>query len=62
VTHAPVTLLPSPVPYALYEQALSVQNDINLLMHNVAHDYDFLKQCLGEYVFYFEVHLILACN
>ena len=48
VTHAPVTLFPSAVPTPLYRSSQSVQNDLNLLMHKIAHDYDFLKQCLDK--------------
>jgi len=48
VTHAPVTLLPSPVPKALYEYAQGIQNNINLLMHRIAVNRDFLWKCLEK--------------
>ena len=46
VVHAPFTLFPSPVPRWLYEQACTVQTDLNLLMHRVANDPQFLEDCL----------------
>lgn len=48
VTHAPVTLIPSPVPRALYQHAQDIQNNINLLMHRIALNRDFLWECLEK--------------
>lgn len=48
VTHAPFLLLPSPVPKQCYCDGVSVQTDFNLLMHKVAHDYEFLRDALQQ--------------
>lgn len=45
-TFLPFCLLPSPVPREALEQVKALQEDINLLMHRVAHDYEFLRDCL----------------
>ena len=50
VTYAPFMLFPSPVPRLVFEQAQAVQTDFNLMMHQVAHDYDFLRECLARCV------------
>ena len=50
VMHAPFMLFPTPIPRASYEQAKAVQTDFNLLMHKVAHDYDFMKESLKGFV------------
>ena len=47
--HAPFTLFPSPVPTKCFEAAIKAQTLFNLLMHRVAHDHEFLKQCLEKY-------------
>ena len=49
-TYAPFMLFPSPLPRLVFEQAQAVQKDFNLMMHRVAHDYDFLKDCLARFV------------
>ncbi|CAK5049800.1 unnamed protein product [Meloidogyne enterolobii] len=41
---APFSLLPSPFPRRLFDQALSVQKALNLLYFKVSWDYEFLKQ------------------
>lgn len=46
VTHVSLMLLPSPVPAASFKEACGVQVNFNTLVHKVAHDYDFLKDCL----------------
>ena len=43
---APVTAFPSPFPRTCFEIAKSVQKDVNLLMHKVAYDHDFLTTTL----------------
>jgi len=48
VTYAPFVLLPSPVPRQMFEKAQAVQTDFNVMMHRVAHDYVFLKECLAR--------------
>ena len=48
VTYAPFILLPSPVPKQCFSEAAQVQADFNLLMHKVAHDYEFLKEALQQ--------------
>ncbi|XP_078688420.1 glutathione synthetase-like isoform X2 [Branchiostoma floridae x Branchiostoma belcheri] len=50
VSFAPFTLLPSPVPRALFDQARAVQQDFNLLVHRVSHDREFLTRCLSSVV------------
>ena len=57
VTYAPFMLFPSPVPRLVFEQARAVQKDFNLMMHHVAHDYDFLRQCLARCV---STHFVLT--
>lgn len=50
VSYAPFNLFPSPLPKACFHEACQVQQDYNLLIHKVAHDYEFLKQCLAKTV------------
>ncbi|XP_049269160.1 glutathione synthetase isoform X2 [Rhipicephalus sanguineus] len=45
-TFVPFCLLPSPYPREAFQQVKSLQEDINLLIHRVAHDYSFLRDCL----------------
>ncbi|XP_064467423.1 glutathione synthetase-like [Ornithodoros turicata] len=42
----PFCLAPSPFPKSVFERLKSVQTEMNVLMHRVAHDYEFLKNCL----------------
>ena len=46
IVHAPFTLFPSPFPRPLFQQACEVQRDLNLLIHRVANDPEFLEDCL----------------
>ncbi|XP_053309196.1 glutathione synthetase [Spea bombifrons] len=48
VNFAPFTLLPSPVPKALFDQAKSVQEDFNLLVDRISQDPLFLEQTLSS--------------
>ncbi|OWK50847.1 Glutathione synthetase [Lonchura striata] len=48
VNYAPFTLLPSPVPRALFEQAYAVQQDFNLLVDAVSQNKEFLEQTLAS--------------
>ena len=48
VTYAPFLLLPSPVPKHCFQEAVAVQTDFNLLMHKVAHSYEFLRDALQQ--------------
>ena len=48
-SHAPFTLFPSPFSRAHFFQACGVHQSFNLLMHKVAHDYEFLKAALKRY-------------
>ncbi|CAJ0607091.1 unnamed protein product [Cylicocyclus nassatus] len=41
----PITLLPTPFPRKLFEQALRVQNLVATLYHDIAYDFDFLIEC-----------------
>ncbi|KAH7961478.1 hypothetical protein HPB52_009321 [Rhipicephalus sanguineus] len=49
-TFVPFCLLPSPYPREAFQQVKSLQEDINLLIHRVAHDYSFLRDCLQRQV------------
>ncbi|XP_033626779.1 glutathione synthetase-like [Asterias rubens] len=46
ITYVPHTLLPSPVPRELFEKVVRIQTHINLLMHKVAEDREFLTSSL----------------
>lgn len=48
VNFAPFTLLPSPVPRTLFEQAKSVQEDFNLLVDRLSQNPTFLEQTLNS--------------
>ncbi|XP_063816209.1 glutathione synthetase [Pseudophryne corroboree] len=48
VNFAPFTLLPSPVPRALFDQAKSVQEDFNLLVDRISQNPSFLEQTLSS--------------
>ncbi|KAM4610494.1 glutathione synthetase [Polymixia lowei] len=48
VTYAPFTLFPSPVPRAVFQQALAVQTHYNLLVDNISQDPDFLEEALAS--------------
>lgn len=49
VTFKPFTLLPSPVPKAIYLQALRVQTHFNSLMDKISRDAEFLEEALAGY-------------
>lgn len=42
----PITLFPTPFPKAKYEFAISIQQEINLILHKIAHDNQFLMESL----------------
>ncbi|KAI1285166.1 Glutathione synthetase [Halotydeus destructor] len=46
VEQAPVTIFPSPFPRKYFELAVSLQQDVNLLMHRISFDHAFLKASL----------------
>lgn len=46
VTYAPFTLFPSPVPKAVFRQALEVQTHYNTLVDRISQDSDFLREAL----------------
>ncbi|KAF7646405.1 hypothetical protein LDENG_00188240 [Lucifuga dentata] len=48
VTYAPFTLFPSPVPKALFLQALAVQTHYNTLVDKISQDAEFLEQALAS--------------
>ncbi|XP_040290879.1 glutathione synthetase isoform X1 [Bufo bufo] len=48
VNFAPFTLLPSPVPRHLFEQAKSVQEDFNLLVDRLSQNLSFLESALSS--------------
>lgn len=45
---APFILMPSPFPRKEFENACQIQTILNLLIHRVAQDYNFLKETLEE--------------
>jgi glutathione synthase len=50
VTYAPVTLFPTPVRGAVFEQALAVQPHYNLLVDRISQDPAFLEEALSRWV------------
>ncbi|XP_038578947.1 glutathione synthetase [Micropterus salmoides] len=48
VTYAPFTLFPTPVPKAVFLQALSVQTLYNTLVDKISQDPDFLQEALAS--------------
>lgn len=50
VNYAPFSLLPSPVPHHLYNQAKAVQKDFNQLVNAVSQDLVFLEQALSSVI------------
>lgn len=49
VSYAPITLFPTPVPTALFHQALAVQTHFNRLVDRVSQDPTFLEETLARY-------------
>ncbi|XP_076224494.1 glutathione synthetase isoform X2 [Nomia melanderi] len=47
---APFILIPSPFPRKEFENACQIQPKLNLLIHRVAQDYNFLKETLEEII------------
>jgi len=47
---APFALFPSPFPRKEFQNACDIQIILNMLIHRVAHDYDFLKETLQEII------------
>lgn len=48
VTYAPFTLFPTPVPKAVFLQALAVQTHYNTLVDKISQDPDFLQEALAS--------------
>ncbi|KAM9350570.1 glutathione synthetase-like [Symphorus nematophorus] len=48
VTYAPFTLFPTPVPKAVFLQALAVQTHYNTLVDKISQDHDFLQEALAS--------------
>uniref|UniRef100_A0A8C4F3P5 Glutathione synthetase n=1 Tax=Dicentrarchus labrax TaxID=13489 RepID=A0A8C4F3P5_DICLA len=48
VTYAPFTLFPTPVPKAVFLQALAVQTHYNTLVDKISQDTDFLEEALSS--------------
>lgn len=46
----PITLFPTPFPKEKYQLASDVQQEINLIMHRIAYDDDFLMQSLAPII------------
>lgn len=49
INFAPFLLLPSTFPRTEFERSVRIQPVLNELIHKVAHDYKFLKNCLEKY-------------
>lgn len=50
VTYAPFTLFPTPVPRAVFQQALDVQTHYNTLVDKISQNADFLEEALASTV------------
>lgn len=50
VAHAPITLLPSPIPKRLYQECLDIQPIISSLMLKIANDHAFIEETLVDIV------------
>lgn len=50
VTYAPFTLFPTPVPKAVFQQALDVQTYYNILVDKISQNADFLEEALASTV------------
>lgn len=50
VTYAPFTLFPTPVPKAIFQQALDVQTHYNTLVDKISQNADFLEEALASTV------------
>lgn len=50
VTYAPFTLFPTPVPKAVFQQALDVQTHYNILVDKISQNADFLAEALASTV------------
>lgn len=50
VTYAPFTLFPTPVPEAVFQQALDVQIHYNILVDKISQNADFLEEALARTV------------
>uniref|UniRef100_A0A3Q2XMS3 Uncharacterized protein n=1 Tax=Hippocampus comes TaxID=109280 RepID=A0A3Q2XMS3_HIPCM len=48
VTYAPITLFPTPVPKAIFLQAMEVQIHFNMLVDKISQDPDFLQAALAS--------------
>ncbi|XP_028266550.1 glutathione synthetase-like [Parambassis ranga] len=48
VTYAPFTLFPTPVPKAVFQQALAVQTHYNTLVDKISQDTEFLQEALAS--------------
>jgi len=49
LSHAPFTLLPSPIPARCFERAVALAEPFGLLVHRVASDHAFLRDTLRWY-------------
>lgn len=48
VTYAPFTLFPTPLPKAVFQQALAVQTHYNTLVDKISQDTEFLRDALAR--------------
>ncbi|EGG21840.1 glutathione synthase [Cavenderia fasciculata] len=48
VTHIPLSILPSEFPKRLYEQAVSLSKDYNLLVHHLSKNFNFIQSTLKD--------------
>lgn len=49
MVHAPVSLLPSPLPRSAYEKAVSLARDFNVLVHKASNDHSFICSSLERH-------------
>jgi hypothetical protein len=46
VVHAPISLLPSPLPRSAYDQVVALARDFNVLVHRASNDHAFICSSL----------------
>jgi hypothetical protein len=66
VTHAPIALIPAPLPVSVFRQAYELGPDFNLLVHRASRDHQFICQCLekcvvGAYIMWMISHFFFCC-
>jgi len=49
VVHAPISLLPSPLPRSAYDQVVALARDFNVLVHRASNDHAFICSSLERF-------------